>query len=117
MKRHLYSSSILRLLMFCGGCAAAPVDTGAGVGTYSKMNRELTATYHEPLKEIRPKTLSSVKKLQPTFRKKRIDALGATIEARRSDSTLIKIRLTPVGDGETSISMRAGTWVSGKSQD
>ena len=42
--------------------------------------------------------------------KKEIDALGGTIEARRSDSTLIKIRLTPVGDRDTSISVRGGTW-------
>jgi hypothetical protein len=112
MKRDLYSLYILSLLMFCSGCVAAPVGTGAGVGveTYSKMNRELTATYHEPLKEIWPKTLSAVKKLQLTFRKKEIDALGGTIEARRSDSTLIKIRLTPVGNDDTSISVRVGTW-------
>ena len=112
MKRHLHSLSILSLLMLCSGCVAAPVGTGAGagVGTYSKMNRELTATYHEPLKEIWPKTLSAVKKLQLTFRKKEIDALGGTIEVRRSDGTLIKIRLTPVGDRDTSIGVRVGTW-------
>jgi hypothetical protein len=74
------------------------------------MKGELTATYHEPLKEIWPKTLSAVKKLQLTFRKKEIDALGGTIEVRRSDSTLIKIRLTPRGDRDTSISVRVGTW-------
>ena len=112
MKRHLHSLSILSLLMFCSGCVAAPVGTGAGagVGTYSKMNRELTATYHEPLKEIWPKTLSAMKKLQLTFRKKEIDALGGTIEVRRYDGTLIKIRLTPVGDRDTSIGVRVGTW-------
>lgn len=112
MKRHLYSLSILILLMLCGGCVADAVNTGAdsGVETYSKMNRELTATYQEPLKEIWPKALSAVKKLQLTFRKKQIDALGGTIEARRPDFTLIKIRLTPVGDGETSISVRVGIW-------
>ena len=112
MKRHPYLVLFLSLLMFCGGCVATPVSTGAGagVGTYSNMNRELTATYNEPLKEIWPKALSAVKKLQLTFRKKEIDALGGTIEARRSDSTLIKIRLTPVGDRDTSISVRVGTW-------
>ncbi len=110
MKRYSYSLSLLSLLIFCSGCVAAPVGTGAGVGTYSKMKGELTATYHEPLKEIWPKTLSAVKKLQLTFRKKEIDALGGTIEVRRSDSTLIKIRLTPRGDRDTSISVRVGTW-------
>ena len=110
MKRFPFSLSFLSLLMFCSSCGAAAVGTGAGVGTYSKMNRELTATYHEPLKEIWPKTLSAVKKLQLTFRKKEIDALGGTIEVRRSDSTLIKIRLTPRGDRDTSISVRVGTW-------
>ncbi len=112
MKRYSYSLSLLSLLIFCSGCVAAPVVTGAGAGggTYSYMNRELTATYTEPLKEIWPKILSAVKKLQLTFRKKEIDALGGTIEARRSDTTLIKIRLTPVGDHDTSISVRVGTW-------
>ncbi len=112
MKRFPFSLSFLSLLMFCSGCGAAAVGTGAGtgVGTYSKMNRELTATYHEPLKEIWPKTLSAVKKLQLTFRKKEIDALGGTIEVRRFDGTLIKIRLTPMGERDTSISVRVGTW-------
>ncbi len=112
MKRYPYSLSIPSLLMFCSGCVAVAViaGAGAGVGTYSYMNRELTATYHEPLKEIWPKTLSAVKKLQLTFRKKEIDALGGTIEARRSDTTLIKIRLTPVGERDTAIGVRVGTW-------
>ncbi len=110
MKRFPFSLSFLSLLMFCSSCGAAAVGTGTGVGTYSKMNRELTATYHEPLKEIWPKTLSAVKKLQLTFRKKEIDALGGTIEVRRFDGTLIKIRLTPMGERDTSISVRVGTW-------
>ena len=112
MKRYPYSLLFLGLLVSCSGCVAAAVIAGggAGVGTYSYMNRELTATYHEPLKEIWPKTLSAVKKLQLTFRKKEIDALGGTIEARRSDTTLIKIRLTPVGERDTAIGVRVGTW-------
>ena len=112
MKRYPYSLLFLGLLVSCSGCVAAAViaGAGAGVGTYSYMNRELTATYHEPLKEIWPKTLSAVKKLQLTFRKKEIDALGGTIEARRSDTTLIKIRLTPVGERDTAIGVRVGTW-------
>jgi len=112
MKRYPYSLLFLGLLVSCSGCVAAAViaGAGAGVGTYSYMNRELTATYHEPLKEIWPKTLLAVKKLQLTFRKKEIDALGGTIEARRSDTTLIKIRLTPVGERDTAIGVRVGTW-------
>jgi hypothetical protein len=112
MKRYPYSLFFLSLLVFCSGCIAAAVvaGAGAGVGTYSYMNRELTATYNEPLNEIWPKTLSAVKKLQLTFRKKEIDALGGTIEVRRSDGTLIKIRLTPMGDRDTSIGVRVGTW-------
>ncbi len=112
MKRYPYSLLFLGLLVSCSGCVVAAVvaGAGAGVGTYSYMNRELTATYNEPLKEMWPKTLSAVKKLQLTFRKKEIDALGGTIEARRSDTTLIKIRLTPVGEGDTAIGVRVGTW-------
>ena len=112
MKRHAFSLLFLGLLVSCSGCVGAAVvaGAGAGVGTYSYMNRELTATYHEPLKEIWPKTLSAVKKLQLTFRKKEIDALGGTIEARCSDTTLIKIRLTPVGERDTAIGVRVGTW-------
>ena len=112
MRRHFYSLIMLSFFMICGGCMGGSVVAGVGVagGTYSKMNRELTATYHEPLKEIWPKTLTAVKKLQLMMRKKEIDALGGTIEARRSDSTLIKIRLTPVGDSDTSISVRVGPW-------
>ncbi len=112
MRRHLYSLFMLGFLMICGGCTGGSVVEGVGVGggTYSKMHRELTVTYHEPLKEIWPKTLTAVKKLQLMFRKKEIDALGGTIEARRSDSTLIKIRLTPVGDSDTRISVRVGPW-------
>ncbi len=64
MKRYPYSLLLLGLLVFCSGCVAAAVvaGAGAGVGTYSYMNRELTATYHESLKEIWPKTHSAVKK-------------------------------------------------------
>lgn len=111
-KRYSYSLSLLSLLVFCSSCVAAPVvnGAGAGVGTYSYMNRALTATYNEPLKEIWPKILSAVKKLQLTFRKKEIDALGGTIEARRFDGTLVKIQLTPVGNRDTSVSVRVGTW-------
>jgi len=112
MMRNEFSLLFLSLLVYCSGCVAAAVVAGAGVGagTYSYINRELTATYHEPLKEIWPKTLSAVKKLQLTFRKKEIDALGGTIEARRSDTTIIKIRLTPVGVRDTAIGVRVGTW-------
>ncbi len=85
-------------------------DAGPEVGTYSYMNRELTAMYNEPLQSLWPKALNAVKKLQLTFRKKEIDALGGTIEARRSDTTLVRIRLTPVAKGDTSISVRVGMW-------
>ncbi len=114
MKRYPYSLSFLSLLVFCSGCVAAAVvaGAGAGVGTYSYMNRELTATYHEPLKEIWPKTLTAVKQLQLTFRTKKIDALGGAIEARRADGTMVKIRLTPVGDRDTAVGVRVGTWGS-----
>jgi hypothetical protein len=49
-------------------------------------------------------------KLQLTFRTKKIDALGGAIEARRADGTMVKIRLTPVGERDTAIGVRVGTW-------
>ncbi len=112
MKRHAFSLLFLGLLVSCSGCVGAAVvaGAGAGVGTYSYMNRELTATYHEPLQEIWLKTLGAVKKLQLTFRTKKIDALGGAIEARRADGTMVKIRLTPVGERDTAIGVRVGTW-------
>lgn len=114
MKRFAYALFGLSLLVLCSGCVAAAVGAGvgAGVGTYAYIKGELKATYSTPLSQIWPKTLEAMQDLQLTVDLKQMDALGGKIDARRADGTKVKVRLKPVSEYSTSISVRVGTFGS-----
>ncbi len=105
--------------MFCSGCVAAALVTGAGAGagTYSYIKGELQTTYSEPIQKIWPKTLAAIESLKLTVDTKQMDALGGTIEAHRVDGTAVKLRLTPAGDQSTTIAVRVGTFGNKKQSE
>ena len=111
MRRYLSALCGLSLLVSLGGCVATTVGGGPGVmaGTYSYIMRELEVIYGVPLADIWPMALAAVESLQLHIDRQQVDGLGGDIEARRADSTIVRVWLKPQGDQSTSVSVRVGS--------
>ena len=102
---------VLALSVICsGGCVPATIGEGdgAGVGVFSYLTRDVKATYYVSLDTAWPATLNAVEQLQLTVASKNLDASGGVLMIKRADGTDVKIRLKPLTDFSTRISVWVG---------
>jgi hypothetical protein len=103
------------LILFSGGCAPATIGSGdgAGVGVFSYITRDVKATYNVNMDTVWPATLKAVEQLHLTVQSEKIDARGGDLTLVRADGTDVKIRLKPLGNSSTRISVWVG-WIGNK---
>jgi hypothetical protein len=102
---------VLTLSVICnGGCVPATIGNGdgAGVGVFSYITRDVKATYHVSMDTAWPATLNALEQLQLTVESKNLDAAGGVLTVKRADGTNVKIRLKPLTDFSTRISVWVG---------
>ena len=83
----------MTLAVVCGGCVAAVVGAGAGVGGYSYVKGELKSTYDMPIKALWPQTVSALNSLDLTVGSKNVDALGGKIEVPTIDGGRARVNV------------------------
>ncbi len=115
MKRLLPVAWVWALLVVLGSCVAATIGTGdgAGAGAFSYITRDLKATYNVNMDTAWPATLRAIEQLNLTVESENIDSLGGDLAVKRADGTDVKIRLKPLSESSTRISIRVG-WMGNK---
>jgi len=92
----------------CGFLVGAGLGAGAAYGGYRYTQGAFETDYRHPLDQTYNATLASLKQMNMPVTKTQKDAVGAQIEANRSDGTPVTIDLKKTGPETTNATIRVG---------
>lgn len=92
------------------GCVALAAGAAAGAGTYAYVRGELTEVLGAPMDRAWSAVLGAARELELAVEEESKDAMRAQLDAKRADSTNIRIRLIAESDTATEIKIRIGVF-------
>ncbi len=92
------------------GCVALAAGAAAGAGTYAYVRGELKEVLGAPMDRAWTAVLGAARELELNVEEESKDAMRAQLDAKRADSTNIRIRLIAESDTATEIRIRIGVF-------